>query len=275
MSADPAAQATTVLLAGLGFPEGLRWRDGRLWFSDMERRVVCTVDAEGASTVVAELDDRPSGVGFLPDGTPLVVAADSKRILRIENGATVTHADLGSTDAEWLNDMVVDARGRAYVDAIRYRDDPGGDEPLDAIVLVEPDGSWRVATARALRPNGIVLAPDGRSLIHASTLRRKIVEWQIDAGGLLRSPVVWAETGRWTPDGICLDATGALWVAALSKAHFVRVERGGPVTSEIPVGRRWAIACALGGATGTTLFMGTQDRETGEGFIETTEVGTA
>lgn len=274
MSADPAAEATTVLLSGLGFPEGLRWHDGRLWFSDMERGCVCTVDAEGGSAVVAEIDDRPSGLGFLPDGTALVVAADSKRILRIENGSAVVHADLGAADAEWLNDMVVDGRGRAYVDAIRYRDDPGGEEPVDAIILVEPDGSWRVATDRALRPNGIVLTPDGRSLVHASTLRRKLVEWQVEPGGLLGSPVVWAETGRWTPDGICFDREGALWMAALSKAHFVRMERGGASTWEIPVGRRWAIACALGGANGTTLFMATQDRETGEGFIETTEVGT-
>lgn len=274
MSADPGAEATTVLLSGLGFPEGLRWHDGLLWFSDMDRGVVCTVDAEGALTVVAEIDDRPSGLGFLPDGTPLVVAADSKRILRIENGSAAVHADLGAADAEWLNDMVVDGGGRAYVDAIRYRDDPGGDEPVDAIILVERDGSWRVATDRALRPNGIVLTPDGRSLIHASTLRRKLVEWQLEPGGLLRDPVVWAETGRWTPDGICFDRAGALWIAALSKARFVRMERGGASTWEIPVGRRWAIACALGGANGTTLFMATQDRETGEGFIEATEVGT-
>jgi sugar lactone lactonase YvrE len=272
VSADQATRATTVLLSGLGFPEGLRWHGGRLWFSDMERDVVRTVDVDGATRVVAEVE-RPSGLGFLPDGTPLVVAADRKLVLRIDGGVTSVHADLRAAEAEWLNDMVVDEAGRAYVDAIRYRDDPGGDDPLDAILLVEPDGSWRVAADRALRPNGIVVTSDGRSLIYASTRRRKLVECRIGERGLLRDQSVWAETGRWTPDGIALDEAGALWIAGLSKSHFVRMERGGGVTDAVAVGKRWAIACALGGEDGTTLFMATQDRETGEGRIETAAVG--
>jgi sugar lactone lactonase YvrE len=258
----------SVLLAGLGFPEGPRWHDGRLWFSDMHHGVVGTVGLDGADDVVARVDDRPSGLGFLPDGTPLVVSADRKLVLRIDAGETSVHADLTSADAAWLNDMVVDEHGRAWVDAIRHHEDAGGDEAIDQILVVEPDGGWHIATERALRPNGIVLAEGGRLLIHASTRRRKLLGWTVGEDGRLSDPFLWAETGRWTPDGICLDAAGGIWAGALAKQHFVRIERGGEVTDVIGVGERWAIACALGGPDGRTLFMTTQDRQTGEGFVE-------
>ncbi len=262
----------SVLLAGLAFPEGPRWHEGRLWLSDMHRGEVRTVDLDGAGEVVATIDDRPSGLGFLPDGTPLVVSADRRLVLRVDGGTTSVHADLGASGAGWLNDMVVDASGRAWVDAIRHVEDPGGDEPIDQILVVEPDGSWHVGAERALRPNGIVLAGGGRLLIHASTRRRKLIGWTVGADGRLSEPFLWAETGRWTPDGICLDAAGGMWVGALAKHHFVRIERGGEVTDAIPVGERWAIACALGGPDGRTLFMTTQERDTGEGFVEIAEV---
>jgi sugar lactone lactonase YvrE len=233
---------------------------------------VRVVSLDGVTEVVATIDDRPSGLGFLPDGTPLVVSADRRHVLRIAGGTTSTHADLTSSAATWLNDMVVDAAGRAWVDGLRHHEDPGGDAPVDQILVVEPDGSWQVAAERALRPNGILLAEAGRLLIHASTRRRKLIGWTVGDDGRLSDSFVWAETGRWTPDGICLDAAGGVWAGALAKRHFVRIERGGEVTDAIAVGDRWAIACALGGPDGRTLFMTTQDRETGEGFVEIANV---
>jgi sugar lactone lactonase YvrE len=263
---------TRILLDGLGFPECPRWHDGRLWLSDMDTGRVLTVGLAGDAEVVVELDDRPSGLGFLPDGTPIVVAADRRTILRVENGATELHADLSSLPAEWLNDMVVDGNGRAYVDAITHRVDPGGDEPLDRIVCVEPDGSWFVAAERALRPNGILITADGSQLIHASTGRRKLIAREIGADGRLGDATLWADTRRWTPDGICLDADGAIWIGALSKGHFVRVLPDGSFDRTIEVPGRWAIACMLGGPTGTTLFMATAERDAGRGYVELAKV---
>jgi sugar lactone lactonase YvrE len=171
--------------------------------------------------------------------------------------------------------MVVTPDGRAYVDAIARVVDPGGDDPVDMIVVVEPDGSWRVAAESALRPNGIAVTPDGTKLLHASTRRRKVLEWTIDADGGLRDPSVWAETGRWTPDGLCLDSEGAVWIGGLSKEHFVRVRRGGDVDRTIEVQGRWAIACMLGGDARRTLFMTTTDPESGRGYIEIAEAAVA
>jgi sugar lactone lactonase YvrE len=263
---------TRVLLDGLVFPESPRWRDGLLWFSDLQSGRVTTVDLRGNASVVAQLDDRPSGLGFLPDGTPLVVSADRRHVLRIENGATTVHADLSSLDAEWLNDMVVDEHGRAFVDVIGTRAHPENDEPVDRIACVEADGSWRIAAERVLRPNGIVITEDGTTLIHATTRWRRLTAWTIEEDGQLTAPRLWADTKRWTPDGICLDAEGAIWIGGLSKEHFVRVLPGGELDRTISVPGRWATACMLGGPDGRTLFMATAEHEEGRGYIETIEV---
>jgi sugar lactone lactonase YvrE len=263
---------TRVLLDGLVFPESPRWHDDRLWFSDLQSGRVITVDLHGNADVVVELDDRPSGLGFLPDGTPLVVSADKRHVLRIENGATTMHADLSSLEAEWLNDMVVDGHGRAFVDAIVTRVHPEADEPVDSIVCVEPTGEWRIAAERVLRPNGLVISEDGTTLIHATTRWRRLTAWTIENDGRLTSPRLWADTKRWTPDGICLDAEGAIWLGGLSKEHFVRVLPGGELDRTIAVPGRWATACMLGGPGGTTLFMATAEHDAGRGYIETVEV---
>jgi sugar lactone lactonase YvrE len=263
---------TRVLLDGLVFPESPRWHDDLLWFSDLQSGRVTTVDLHGNANVVAQLDDRPSGLGFLPDGTPLVVSADKRHVLRIENGATTMHADLSSLDAEWLNDMVVDERGRAYVDVIGTKAHPETDEPVDRIACVEPDGSWRIAAERVLRPNGVVITDDGTTLIHATTRWRRLTAWTIETDGQLTSPRLWADTKRWTPDGICLDAEGAIWIGALSKEHFVRVLSDGTFDRTIAVPGRWATACMLGGPDGRTLFMATAEHEARRGYIETIEV---
>ncbi|MCW2975102.1 MAG: SMP-30/gluconolactonase/LRE family protein [Actinomycetia bacterium] len=263
---------TRVLLDGLSFPECPRWHDGKLWFSDMHAHRVMTVDLAGSAEVVVEIDDRPSGLGFLPGGTPIVASADKRHVLRIEKGAATMHADLSSLEAEWLNDMVVDERGRAFVDVITHRADPEGDEPIDRIACIEPDGSWRVAAEGVLRPNGLVITADGTTLIHATTRRRKLIAWTIAEDGRLTGQRLWADTKRWTPDGICYDAEGAIWIGGLSKEHFVRVLPSGEFDRTVHVPGRWATACMLGGPDGRTLFMATAEHEAGRGYIETVEV---
>jgi sugar lactone lactonase YvrE len=263
---------TSVLLDGLVFPESPRWHEGRLWLSDLRVGRVIAVDLQGNSELVLEIDDRASGLGFLPGGAPIVVSMDNRLVLRIDNGRATVHADLSSLDADWLNDMVVDERGRAWVDVITHVAHPDDDTPIDRIVCIEPDGSWHVAAEKVLRPNGLVITEDGTTLIHSTTLWRRLTAWTIEADGRLTSPRLWADTKRWTPDGICYDADGAIWIGGLSKEHFVRVLPSGEFDRIVAVPGRWAIACMLGGPDGRTLFMATAEHEAGRGAIETLTV---
>jgi len=78
------------LVGGLDFGEGPRWHDGRLWYSDFYQHRVSAVSLDGVRETVLELDDHPSGLGWLPDGRLLVVSMRNKRVLRVEpDGAVV------------------------------------------------------------------------------------------------------------------------------------------------------------------------------------------
>jgi sugar lactone lactonase YvrE len=233
-------------LEGLKFPEAPRWRHDRLVFSDMLERRVAATDLSGKVETLAELDDRPSGLGQLPDGRWLVVAMNTRQLLVLDDLAVpAVHADLSDVAPGPCNDMVVDARGRAYVGVM-----------ADAapVILVEPDGRSRVVADGIAGPNGAVITPDGATLIFAETRGFRLLAWTIAEDGSLRDQRVWADLGEHTPDGICLDAEGAVWVSAYQQHRFLRVLEGGRTTDTIDAGPGWALACALGGDDGRTLL---------------------
>jgi sugar lactone lactonase YvrE len=214
-----------------------------------------TVDLEGNVTVEAEIEDDISGLGFLPDGTPVVVGMRKRKLWRLEPSGPTVHADLSGAEAEWLNDMVIDERGRAYVDGIAHDTVERGETGIDRIFVVQPTGEWKPAAQGVKSPNGIVMTPDGSTLIHASPLRRVLYAWTISDDGMLVDERPYAETHRWTADGICLDADGAIWIGGLSKLAFVRIIPPGVVDQIVDAEGRWAVACILGGSERTTLFM--------------------
>ena len=234
------------VLEGLKFPEGPRWRDGRLVFSDMlDRRVVAT-DLSGTAETVGWLDDRPSGLGQLPDGRWIVVAMNTRQVLLLDHLETPSvHADLSGVAPGPCNDMVVDALGRAYV-GVMLESAP--------ILLVTPDGGARIVADGIAGPNGMVITPGGATLIVAETRGQRLLAWTITDDGSLRDQRVWADLGDHSPDGICLDAEGAVWVSAYQQHRFVRVLEGGRITDTIDSGPAWALACALGGDDGRTLL---------------------
>jgi sugar lactone lactonase YvrE len=246
----------TVLAAGFGFVEGPRWHDDRLFFSDMGSKQVLTVDLDGTVEEVCIVEGRPSGIGWLPDGRMIVVSMDDRRVVRLEpDGTLVEHADLSGLASATCNDMVVDERGNAYVGNPGYdmRNPPSPLPPAE-VVLVRPDGSAEVVDRSVLFPNGSAVTPDGRTLIVAETMAARLSAFNIGDDGTLSARRTYAELPERGPDGIALDAEGAVWVADAFGDACVRVCEGGEVTDVVDTGRG-CFACALGGPDRRTLFL--------------------
>ena len=163
-----------VLVAGLTFPEAPRWRDGKLWFSDFYSHRVLTVDLAGRLETVVEVPQRPSGLGWRPDGTLLVVSMLDRRVLRVDGGKTHVVADLSAVATGPCNDMVVDAAGRAYVGNFGFDRHRGEPQRSTCLALVDVDGRV-IRVAEDLHfPNGTVITPDGGTLIVAETLAHRL-----------------------------------------------------------------------------------------------------
>ncbi len=254
---------TEILLEGLAFPEGPRWRAGVLWFSDMHSQRVMTVDLQGNAKTVVEVANDPSGLGWLPDGRLLVVSMRDRKLLRLDPGGLQEVADLSHIATHHCNDMVVDAKGRAYVGNFGADLGSGADMIPAAIALVEPDGRVRVAADNLMFPNGTVITPDGKTLIVGETFASRMTAFDVGADGSLSNRRVWAELDGFIPDGCCLDAEGAIWVASPITNEVVRVREGGEVLQRIKLEMQ-GIACMLGGEDRRTLFIlsaGTVDPE--------------
>ena len=258
-------RTTHVLAEGLHFGEGPRWHDGRLWLSDFYDHAVKTVSLAGDLRTEFTLDDQPSGLGWMPDGSMLVVSMTTRQVLRrTPDGAISVHADLGHIAGFHCNDMVVDSRGGAYVGNFGFDLDAEiqargvasvlTGHPTAKLAYVAPDGQTRIAAEDLHFPNGPVITPDGRTLILGETLAGVLTAFDIGPGGDLSNRRVWAPTLPRVPDGICLDAEGAIWIANPIAPECVRIAQGGEVLEVIDTGQP-CYACMLGGEDGRTLFM--------------------
>ena len=249
-----------IVADGFAFLEGPRWRDGKLWFSDMHGLKVYTMVPGEAPVVEFEVENSPSGLGWLPDGRLLVVSMLDKRVLVRESDGTLnTWADLSAIAPRRINDMVVAKDGNAYVGNFGFLFSEG-EEPVSTVLAhIKPDGTASIGAEDLMFPNGPVITPDGKTLIVAETYGRKLTAFDIASDGTLAGRHVWAELPRSTaPDGICLDAEGAIWVASPISGSFIRVKEGGDILDRVETGRM-GIACTLGGEDGKTLFMLTSE----------------
>lgn len=246
-------------IKSLGFPEAPRWHAGRLWFSDFGDRLVRAVDVDGAVTEVVRVPERPSGLGFLPDGNMLVVSMLDQRVLRFADGQLSTHGELGGFTRQACNDMVVSTSGNAYVGHMGFDLMARPPQVRSAeLLLVRMDGTCRIAADELMFPNGVVLSVDERTLIVAETFGARLTAFDVAPDGSLSGRRVFAELPGRRPDGICLDAEGAVWVADAGSKACVRVREGGAILDQIATPRN-CYACALGGADGRTLFLCTAD----------------
>jgi len=259
----PMTKTTDVLLDGLAFAEGPRWRDGKLWFSDMHDQCVKTVDLDGRSAVVVRVENDPSGLGWLPDGRLLVVSMRDRRLLRLDSDGLHELADLSGVAPFHCNDMVTDAHGRSYIGNFGFDFTTGEKPRTTTLALVTPEGRVRVVADEMQFPNGTVITPDGRTLIIGESFGARLSAFDIAEDGSLSNRRVWAQLEKAMPDGICLDAEGAIWVASPVSSEVLRVREGGEVTERIRVAAQ-AIACMLGGPSRTTLFVCTSESLTAE-----------
>ena len=249
-----------VLLTGLVFPESPRWHDDRLWLADWGAQEVIAVDLEGKSEVTARVASFPFSIDWLPDGRLLVVSAAQSRLLREgPDGSLVPHTDLRGLSARPWNEIVVDGRGNTYVNNIGF-DFPAGEVAPGFVALVTPDGSAQPVAGDVAFPNGMAVTPDNATLIVAESYANRLTAFGIAADGTLSNRRVWADLPGDHPDGICLDADGAVWYADVGNRHCVRVAEGGEVLQSIELDRG-CFACSLGGPDGRTLFAVTNQWE--------------
>ena len=240
-----------MLVTGRGLVEAPRWHDGRLYFSDWTAGEVLAVDADGRTEVVARVASLPLCSAWLPDGRLLIVSSADGLLLRREpDGSLQTHADLGGPG--W-NDIVVDGRGNAYVNSVGFDMAAGEAVRPGHVVLVTADGTVRRVAGDLAFPNGMAVTADNATLLVAESYGPRLTAFDIDAGGELSGRRVFAELED-APDGICVDAEGAVWSATVPGRCCVRVAEGGRVLQTIDFDRG-CFACALGGPDRRTLFV--------------------
>jgi sugar lactone lactonase YvrE len=282
--------ARRTLAQGFTLTEAPRWRDGRLYFSDIHGHKVHTVDLAGTLETVASFDSPCSGLGWLANGDLLVSMMRQKKVVRVSGGKVSDHADVARFADEDINDMIVDAVGRAYVTQLGPTRVPGVTTPrYTRIITVEPDGTARVGAEGVRGPNGIAISPDGRTLIFSEAAGSRMGALDIAPNGDLSNLRAAAQTPPGTcPDGMCLDAQGGIWAALVVDLGpplkpgpgFARYDAQGRQTHLIALEPgRHAVACAFGGPERRTLFLCTSGVVVGDGIaaarsarIETVEV---
>ncbi|MHA3701144.1 SMP-30/gluconolactonase/LRE family protein [Jatrophihabitans sp. YIM 134969] len=267
----------TEFASGHQFLEGLRWHDGRLWASDFFSKQVMTFADDGTATVVAVVDGAPSGLGFLPDGTPVVVSQAGATVERIEaDGTTTTFAEFDSIAGGPGNDMLVTEAGHLYVGNFGFA--IGTEDPKPTTLgHIDAQGTLTAVEGDVFFPNGMAITPGGKLLL-AETFRHRISSYDIAADGSLSNQQVWAQLDEaYNPDGIALDSDGGVWFGnALTEGDasgFYRVVEGGEITDKVGVPDAQAVACAFGGNDLATLYM-TCNATTLADFVQGRSTGT-
>ena len=256
------AKKTQVLIDGLTFTEGPRWHEGKLYFSDFFSHRVLAVDTKGNLETIVQAPYQPSGLGWMPDGSMLIVSMNDKKLLAFKDGELSEAADLSGLANHYCNDMVVDKSGNAYVGNFGF--DLHGGESLKPtnLILVRPNEDPCVVAENLFFPNGTVITPDGKTLILGETFSSCLTAFDINSDATLSNRRVWADLSSIeegytpVPDGICLDSEGAIWVASPSTNDVIRIQEGGILLDKIEVDMG-AFACMLGGDKGRTLFIST------------------
>ena len=284
-----------LVLGDLIFPEGSIWKNGLLYFSDIFSHEVVSLSLEGERKTVFSLeDDYPVGVGLLPNGEMLINSMLGKKLLigEPDTGKISTYCDFSNILSDYtpeyiVNDMIVNNDGQAYIGicAVDFDENqPVGPQNIPSfsnILLVDTDGSVRIASDRMTFPNGMAISPDGNTLVVAETFANRLTSFDINSDGSLKNKRVFADIGAPT-DGISMDQEGCVWVALPSyqfggHGGWVRVKDGGEILDEVITNTHGAFDCQLGGPEKKHLFLLEasilgQPRDKGDGRVRVVEV---
>ncbi|MBZ9957647.1 SMP-30/gluconolactonase/LRE family protein [Mesorhizobium sp. BR1-1-14] len=249
------AENAKIIAKGLAFGESPRWHEGRLWLCNWGTGEIVAVSDEGKSRVMLTVPAvLPYSIDWLPDGRLLVISGREGLLLRQEvDGRLVTHADLRDLSKSPWNEIVVDGRGNIYVNGGGPVPAPGQHFGPGTIVLITPDGTAMQVAGNIAFANGMAVTPDNRTLIIAESHSNRLTAFDIAADGTLANRRVWADVDGY-PDGICLDAEGAVWYADVPNKRCAQVREGGEVMQTVTADRG-CFACMLGGVDGRTLFI--------------------
>jgi sugar lactone lactonase YvrE len=244
----------TLFAENFMFLEAPKWHEGLLWVSDVFDHKVYALSPDGQRRRVVDVPNRPSGLGFLSDGTLIIVSAKDRRLLRLDGDRLSEYADLSKHATAWLNDFAIDSFDRIYVGNFGYDFAAGEPRKTTSLHRVDPDGTIATVADNVDFPNGSVVIDDGRTLIVAETWEARLTAFDLSQAGELSNRRIFADLGSRQPDGLCADAEGAIWVGIYNTGEFLRVLEGGDITHRV----RFAgsgISCTLGGAEGRTLFL--------------------
>jgi sugar lactone lactonase YvrE len=244
-----------LLATGFLFLEAPKWRDGRLWLSDVFDGKVVEMSDDGQKILrTLDIPHRPAGLGFLPGGDLVIISQADQKLMRWTGRELSVLADLQGNATGFLNDMAIDAAGRIYCGDFGYDYVAGEDPRPTALYRIDPDG-WIGRVAENVEfPNGSAIINGGRTLIVAETWVGRVTAFDLSEDGVLTNRRVFADLAPRQPDGLCADAEGAIWAGCYNTGEFVRVLDGGVITHRIPLNGH-GISCTLGGADGHTLFM--------------------
>jgi sugar lactone lactonase YvrE len=251
---------TEIIVEGLAFPEGPRWHAGRFWFTDQHAGAVCQLSDQDRLELFAATEDRPGGLGWLPDGSLLVVYMTQRRLMRRGDKGWALYADLSELASYHCNDLVVDRHGVVF--AGNFGEPIKADEPMGTaqLIRVDPTGRAEVVDSELIFPNGSAITEDGRLLLVAETFAHRITCFDLDEASQIANRRLWANLGEATPDGICLDAEGALWVASPATGETLRVARSGAILDRCRT-RGTPYACMLGGSDRKRLYICTSETD--------------
>ncbi len=208
---------------------------------------------------------------YLPDQVSLALpCADGRRVvgqvdrLALDDGESLQalcEIDPGNEHTR-LNDGVCDEQGRLWVGTYSTRG-----EPEAALYLVTPTGEARAVLSGLVASNGVGWSPDGSILYATDTGRSRIDRFTIGDDGSELAPtgaLMTAAEGEGRPDGLAVDAEGAVWTAMWGGASVRRYAPDGELLTEVPMPVTYPTSACFGGADLATLFVTTTRRHLSE-----------